>query len=143
METITSRKNSRVQALRALGRNKAYRREQGLFLCDGEKLLSEALANGADIAEIYLRGAKPAGNMPEVPVYSLSEDVFDYASPLEHSPGPLFTVRAKPLPESVRPERVIVLENVQDPGNVGTVLRTLQPENRPCRHGGAFPPAAL
>ena len=124
METITSRKNSRVQALRALGRNKAYRREQGLFLCDGEKLLSEALANGADIAEIYLRGAKPAGNMPEVPVYSLSEDVFDYASPLEHSPGPLFTVRAKPLPESVRPERVIVLENVQDPGNVGTVLRT-------------------
>ena len=124
METITSRKNSRVQALRALGRNKAYRREQGLFLCDGEKLLSEALANGADIAEIYLRGAKPAGNMPEVPVYSLSEDVFDYASPLEHSPGPLFTVRAKPLPESVRPERVIVLENVQDPGNVGTVIRT-------------------
>lgn len=124
METITSRKNSRVQALRALGRNKAYRREQGLFLCDGEKLLSEALANGADIAEIYLRGAKPAGNMPEVPVYSLSEDVFDYASPLEHSPGPLFTVRAKPLPERVRPDRVIVLENVQDPGNVGTVLRT-------------------
>ena len=125
METITSRKNSRVQALRALGRNKAYRREQGLFLCDGEKLLSEALANGADIAEIYLRGAKPAGNMPEVPVYSLSEDVFDYASPLEHSPGPLFTVRAKPLPERVRPDRVIVLENVQDPGNVGTILRTL------------------
>ena len=124
METITSRKNYRVQALRALGRDKAYRREQGLFLCDGEKLLYEALANGAEIAEIYLRGAKPAGNMPEVPVYSLSEDVFGYASPLEHSPGPLFTVRAKLLPESVRPERVIVLENVQDPGNVGTVLRT-------------------
>ena len=51
METITSRKNSRVQALRALGRNKAYRREQGLFLCDGEKLLSEALANGAPSME--------------------------------------------------------------------------------------------
>lgn len=125
METITSRKNSRVQALRALGRNKAYRREQGLFLCDGEKLLSEALANGADIAEIYLRGAKPVGALPDTPVYALSEDVFDYASPLEHSPGPLFTVRAKPLPERVRPDRVIVLENVQDPGNVGTILRTL------------------
>ena len=52
METITSRKNSHVQALRALGRDKAYRREQGLVLCDGETLLSEALANGADIAEI-------------------------------------------------------------------------------------------
>ena len=124
METITSRKNSRVQALRALGRDKAYRREQGLFLCDGEKLLSEALANGADIAEIYLRGAKQGRDLPDVPVYSLSENVFDYVSPLEHSPGPLFTVRTRPLPESVRPDRVIVLENVQDPGNVGTVLRT-------------------
>ena len=55
METITSRKNSRVQALRALGRDKAYRREQGLFLCDGEKLLSEALANGADIKADVLK----------------------------------------------------------------------------------------
>ncbi len=124
METITSRKNSRVQALRLLGRDKAYRRGQGLFLCDGEKLLSEALANGAEIAEIYLRGAHGGSALPKVPVYALSEDVFDYASPLEHSPGPLFTVRTRPLPESARPDRVIVLENVQDPGNVGTVLRT-------------------
>ena len=124
MEPITSRKNPHVQALRRLGREKVYRREQGLFLCDGEKLLSEALANGADIAEIYLRGTKPVGELPDVPVYTLSEDVFDYASPLEHSPGPLFTVRTKPLSEHVRPDRVIVLENVQDPGNVGTVLRT-------------------
>lgn len=124
MEPITSRKNPHVQTLRRLGREKAYRREQGLFLCDGEKLLSEAMANGADIAEIYLRGVKPVEELPDVPVHALSEDVFDYASPLEHSPGPLFTVRTKPLSEHVRPDRVIVLENVQDPGNVGTVLRT-------------------
>ena len=101
METITSRKNSRVQALRLLGRDKAYRRGQGLFLCDGEKLLSEALANGAEIAEIYLRGAHGGSALPKVPVYALSEDVFDYASPLEHSPGPLFT--ADPYkPKTVR-----------------------------------------
>lgn len=124
METITSRKNPRVQALRMLGRDKAYRRGQGLFLCDGEKLLSEALANGAEITEIYLRGAHGGSALPKVPVCVLSEDVFDYASTLEHSPGPLFTVRTRPLPESARPDRVIVLENVQDPGNVGTVLRT-------------------
>lgn len=124
MERITSRKNQRVQALRALGREKAFRRERGLFLCDGEKLLGEALANGADIAEIYLRGEKTDIALPDIPVYSLSEDVFDYASPLEHSPGPLFTVCSRPVPESVCPDRVIVLENVQDPGNVGTVLRT-------------------
>lgn len=124
METITSRKNSRVQMLRRLGREKAYRRETGLFLCDGAKLLSEAVMNGAEIAEIYLRGNTPAAALPDAPVYALSEEVFDYVSPLEHSPGPLFTVKNRPFPETARPDRVIVLENVQDPGNVGTVLRT-------------------
>ena len=47
-----------------------------------------------------------------------------YASPVKNSPGPVFTVR---LPERRTPERVdcaIVLESVQDPGNVGTVIRT-------------------
>ena len=124
MEPITSRKNFRVQALRRLGRENSFRREQGLFLCDGEKLLTEAVANGAEIAEVYLRGASVCPGLPDVPVFCLSEDVFDYVSPLEHSPGPLFTVRKRSVPESVQPDRVIVLENVQDPGNVGTVLRT-------------------
>ena len=121
METITSRKNSRVQALRALGRNKAYRREQGLFLCDGEKLLSEALANGADIAEIYLRGAKPAGNMPEVPVYSLSEDVSQVKTPQGIA---AVCGLPKPCPLERQGQKLLLMENVQDPGNVGTVLRT-------------------
>ena len=124
METITSRKNARVQTLRRLGREKAFRRETGLFLCDGEKLLREAVSNGADIAEIYTRGNAPCEEVPNTAHFSLSEDVFDYASPLEHSPGPLFTVRPRALPEGIAPSRVIVLENVQDPGNVGTVLRT-------------------
>ena len=47
-----------------------------------------------------------------------------YASPVKNSPGPVFTVR---LPERRAPERVdcaVVLESVQDPGNVGTVIRT-------------------
>lgn len=124
MESITSRKNLRIQILRRLGREKAFRRERGLFLCDGEKLLTEAVANGAEIEEVYLRGTSACPDLPDVPVFSLSEDVFDFASPLENSPGPLFTVRKRSMPESVQPNRVIVLENVQDPGNVGTVLRT-------------------
>lgn len=110
--------------LRRLGREKSFRREQGTFLCDGEKLLREAAANGAEIGEIYLRDGSPVTNLPDVPTAILSEDVFDYVSPLEHSPGPLFTVRTGSFSENSIPDRVIVLENVQDPGNVGTVLRT-------------------
>ena len=43
---------------------------------------------------------------------------------MKNSPGPLFTVRITDDPEDGEIENAIILENVQDPGNVGTVLRT-------------------
>ena len=125
MEGLTSRKNEHIRHFRRLGRERAYRRETGLFLCDGEKLLWEAMHNGARIGEILYRrnGASPAPP-PGVRVFTAEEEVFDYASPLENSPGPLFTVfrEDREIPGELR--RVLVLENVQDPGNVGTVFRT-------------------
>ena len=118
-------KNAQIRHFRQLGRERAYRRETGLFLCDGAKLLQEAVQNGARIGEILLsRGGAAPERLPDVPVYEAEEEIFDYASPLENSPGPLFTVYTEPKKGKDPPERVIVLENVQDPGNIGTVLRT-------------------
>jgi TrmH family RNA methyltransferase len=56
--------------------------------------------------------------------YTAPKDLVEYASPLKNAPGPVFTVSIpeKGMPETVK--RVILLENVQDPGNVGTVIRT-------------------
>ena len=51
-------------------------------------------------------------------------DLFDYASPMKNSPGPLFTVRIPQRQEMGEIRNAIILENVQDPGNVGTVIRT-------------------
>lgn len=124
MEIITSRKNQHIQMFRALAAQRSARREQGLFVCDGEKLLGEALANEAELGEILVREGQTVPTVSGIPVYSVEESVFSYASPLENSPGPLFTVHipAVRLPEALR--KVILLENVQDPGNVGTVLRS-------------------
>ena len=62
--------------------------------------------------------------MPGADIYTAPKDLVEYASPLKNSPGPVFTV-AIPREETDSPlENAIVLENVQDPGNVGTVLRT-------------------
>ena len=124
MERITSRQNSWVRHCRALAADPAYRRRCGEFLCDGEKLLREALAAGAEITAAAVCGAPPEELPPELPVYSLTEELFRYVSPLENSPGPLFTVRSRRLSPQTRPDRVLVLENIQDPGNVGTILRT-------------------
>lgn len=125
MERIPSRKDPRLRHFRRLGRERDYREETGLFLCDGAKLLDEAVRNGACVNEILFReGAKELPVPSKAGVYIAPDDVFEYASPLVNSPGPLFSVKraGKGVPE--HPSRVMVLENVQDPGNVGTVLRT-------------------
>lgn len=124
MEQITSRKNAYIRHLRSLAGERAYRRQQGEYLCDGMKLLREAVAAGAEITSVLCRECLPAEPLPAVPVYVAPEELFRYVSPMEESPGPLFTVRMHSTEFAAPPERVIVLENLQDPGNVGTVLRT-------------------
>lgn len=124
MERISSRKNQTVIHFRALGSDKAYRREKGLFLCSGEKLLKEALAAGASIDEI-LWGGEPSFALPEgINQKICPPDLIQYVSPLKNSPGPIFSA-AIPLMSRETPLRsAVVLDGVQDPGNVGTVIRT-------------------
>lgn len=123
MEQLTSRKNQYIQHLRKLASDSGYRREQGEYVLDGLKLLEEALDCGAVVTGVLWSG-QAAFAVPGAAQYTAPRDLVEYASPLKNAPGPVFTVR---LPEQNVPERldrVLVLENVQDPGNVGTVVRT-------------------
>ena len=124
MEHVTSRKNPQIQAIRALGQSHRAREEAGLFVLDGEKLLREAIAFSAPV-ETVLWSDAAAFALPEgVHEIVSPRSLVEYASPLANSPGPVFTIR---MPERGIPERVVhllVLEGVQDPGNVGTVIRT-------------------
>ncbi len=119
METIRSRQNPLVKRFIALGADAKARQEAGEYICAGRTLLDEALASGAEITCVLA-----AEDIPGLPVRLASPEVVQAASPLEHSPGPVFSVRMRPVPPPARAERALVLENVQDPGNVGTVLRT-------------------
>ena len=124
MDRITSRKNAFIMQLRALASDAEARREQGAFVCDGLKLLGEAVENGAEILSVLW---KEGGALSEIdcPVQAVAPaELFDHASPMKNSPGPLFTVRIPVDPKDGKIENAIILENVQDPGNVGTVLRT-------------------
>ena len=123
MEPITSRKNPTIRALRGLGADRAEREEKKLFLCAGDKLLTEALAAGAEIPTLLCTEGMSLPPLPGTEVYVAERELLSYVSPLENNPGPVFTVSMRPAKESV-PKRVLILENVQDPGNVGTVLRT-------------------
>ena len=124
METLTSRKSALVREFRELARSASAREEAGLFLCDGMKLLEEALRSGASIETVLWKEARGTDAPSFQREYLLPADLFDYVSPMTNSPGPLFSVRmpSPPDPGSVR--KVLALEELQDPGNVGTVLRT-------------------
>jgi len=123
-EHITSRKNPLILRLRALASDGGFRRAEGEYLCDGHKLLAEALDKGAEIRTVLWKTAPGDTALPSsVRQYTAPEALFDYASPMKNSPGPLFTIALPPEPEK-RFSRAILLENVQDPGNVGTVIRT-------------------
>ena len=124
MERLTSRKSAVIRAFRDLARSSAAREEKGLFLCDGQKLLQEALRSGVSV-ETVLWKENRAADLPPFPQEALlPADLFDYVSPMSNSPGPLFSVRMPSAPDLYKVRRVLALEELQDPGNVGTVLRT-------------------
>ena len=125
MENITSRKNRIVSHFRSVAADSAYRRECGEFICDGEKTLREAISFGADIKYVLWKENASGIVLPETAQqFTAPADLFEYASPLKSSPGPVFTVKMPERNSDSKIERAIVLENLQDPGNVGTVIRT-------------------
>lgn len=125
LERISSRQNAYIRHLRQLGTDGAYRRQQGQFLCDGLKTLREALAFGARVESIlWKERAEPPEGLDCPAQYLAPAELFDYASPMKNSPGPLFAVAIRGCGKPGRLSCALVLESVQDPGNVGTVIRT-------------------
>ncbi len=123
MEKLSSRQNKTVAHLRKLGTDKAYRHSCGEGICDGLKLLREASMWGVEILSVFWSGDSAMELPSSVKQYSLTPELMDYASPLKNSPGPIFTFRMPGWSEEA-PGRCLVLETIQDPGNLGTILRT-------------------
>ena len=85
VEHITSRKNPLILRLRALSADGAFRRAEGEYLCDGHKLLAEALDKGAELRTVLWKGAAGELSLPEdVKQYTVPEDLFDYVSPMKN-----------------------------------------------------------
>lgn len=125
MENITSRKNRIICHFRSIAGDREYRYSCGEYVCDGLKTLREALHCGAQLCCVLWKEKAEEVELPEsVLQYTAPAELFEYASPLKSSGGPVFTVKMPKRDENFKLERAIVLENLQDPGNVGTVIRT-------------------
>lgn len=122
MEVITSRHNPVVQRLRRLADKREERRSQGLFLGQGHKLLAEAIQNRAQIDTVLYAHERP--DLPEtVRCYAVTEELLGYVSPMKSAPELLFSCRMPNADAPLR-GRILLAENLQDPGNVGTMIRT-------------------
>jgi len=127
MEIITSRQNALCTHLRKLAASAGYRRKSGEFLCDSPKLLEEALLWQGDIHTVVCTEHAALPVIPSsVRLVQVPEDVMKSVSPAETPQGVLSVcgMPERSLPEKLEGRRYVILDGVQDPGNVGTILRT-------------------
>ena len=124
MERITSRTNPRVQRARSLRENK-YRKETGCHFIEGDKLVREALISGAELETVFVREGYAGETDFPCETVLVSDGVMDALS-TAGTPQSLCAVAKTPaavLPDTFT-GTVLLLEDVQDPGNVGTLIRT-------------------
>ncbi|MDR3277392.1 MAG: RNA methyltransferase [Oscillospiraceae bacterium] len=130
MEKITSRKNPLVTHLKKLGASRAYRYERGEFLCDGEKLLREAVSCGAEVTAALTESAALPSELPGLPFSFAGEGLLDFVSPLKNAQDVIFSCRMPVWQAS--DGRRILLDGIQDPGNLGAILRTARAFQTAC-----------
>ena len=123
-ERISSRKNPLLQQVRKLLSSRAERRRQGLFVADGTKLLEEAVKYWPGLQTVILTDGVEIQVPDHVRGVRVPEDVMASVSPMEAPQGALFLGRLPEQTEFVPKKGMLILDGVQDPGNIGTILRT-------------------
>lgn len=121
MEHITSLKNPKVAAWKAL-KDRKGRRESGCFLVEGRKMVEEALKSAFDVETVLVQEGMELPDGLTMPVYELPAHVLAAVCDTKTPQGIAAVVRMKE--QSALGKHIVVLDGVQDPGNVGTIIRT-------------------
>lgn len=132
MAEITSTHNPKIQFVRTLLNQKSAREESGLFVVEGVRLAEEAVASGQlpkDVffsSEISARGMQLVHDLKQMgsEVIEVTPQVLESLSATETSQGILLVLSQSMLPLPPFADFVLVLDQVRDPGNMGTILRS-------------------
>ena len=123
-QRITARKNPLLQQVRKLVSSRREREQTGLFVADGTKLLQEALRWYPAVDTVILSDGVEMDIPETVRLVRVPQEVMESISPMQTPQGALFLCR---LPEKTPFEPkpgMLLLDGLQDPGNLGTILRT-------------------
>lgn len=130
---ITSTSNSQVKRLLQLQKKSKARNEEQIFLVEGLRMFSEVPAERVQkvyISESLYNKKKQDLNLERFSVEVLSDTVFQYVSDTKTPQGILCIVEQKKYDIEellkLKNPHFIVLDNLQDPGNLGTIVRTAE-----------------
>ena len=130
MREITSRDNKIVKLCEQLAARK-YRDRLGLYLIEGENLLEEAVREGAAVDTVLMRRGYKGKMQPglEDRTFLLDEKLFDKLALTDTSQGILAIVKKPGVSQGDFIEKgavgnFVVLDRLQDPGIIGTIIRT-------------------
>ena len=123
---ISSVQNARIKHVVALQQKSALRREEGLFIVEGQREIEHCIACGYEIEELYVLD----GVVVEREHYTVSPPVYEKMAYREGTEGIIAVAkckehRLKDLSLKKHP-LVVVLESVEKPGNLGAILRTAE-----------------
>jgi len=121
---ITSRKNPLLQQVKKLLTSRKAREEAGLFVSDGTKLLAEAVKYFPGLDTVILSEGVEVSVPEAVKVVRVPGDVMESISPMQSPQGALFLCRLPEKKVFVPQKGMLLLDGIQDPGNLGTMLRT-------------------
>ena len=137
MKNVTSRDNRIVKLCKQLTQRK-YRDKTGMYLIEGPNILRDALSLGVPLEAIIVRSGyfersrdfALSDMPPDTELATITESLFDEIAETEHSQGIMAIAQRKPqdadefFEKAGRDGNLVVLDRLQDPGNIGTIIRT-------------------
>lgn len=132
-DIIQSAQNPKIQLVRSLMNQNKARQKQQAFVAEGVRLLEDGLDSSIPL-KFLLRKLDPSPRAVELlerlgenyEVLTVEDHLFDDLSGTEHTQGILgvFELKALNLPE--KPDFLVILDQIRDPGNLGTILRSAE-----------------
>ena len=123
LEYITSLKNPKITTWKSL-KDRKGRRETGCFLVEGRKMVEEALASAFPVEAVLVDADRAAEFtlLAHIPTFTMPAHVLAAVCDTKTPQGIAAVVRMADIP--LNGARLVAMDGVQDPGNVGTIIRT-------------------
>ena len=138
MELITSKENQTIKRIKKLLSSASFRREEGLFVAEGVRLCTDALLSAAEVVTALFSEsfARKCPDLVEWTAqvcrerYLVRDSIFSAVSDTKTPQGVLFVIKRldKTLDFDTMKKngKILALESVQDPVNLGTILRSAE-----------------